>query len=105
MCVYLHVNSVCSVCTTVIDGGTGGPGGLCPPTHHKGGDKNVYVEYCMHGCNGNINHEFSTMAFSPPPPTCQTIPPPMTVLGCGMYWQLLHIRIFILDLTIVLHIS
>ena len=26
----------------------------------------TYVEYCMHGHNCNINHEFSTMAFNPP---------------------------------------
>ena len=65
------------VCTFIgIGGGTrGGAGGPCPPTHHKGGAKNVYVEYYMHGRNCNINHEFSTMAFRPP--TCRTIPPPM----------------------------
>ena len=47
-------------------GGEGGQGGHGLPTHHKGGTKNVYVEYCMHGHNFNINHEFSTMAFRPP---------------------------------------
>ena len=86
MCVYLHVNSVCSVCTTVIDGGTGGPGGLCPPTHHKGGDKNVYVEYCMHGCNGNIDHEFSTMAFSPP-----HLPNHSSAYDCFRMWDVLAV--------------
>ena len=53
-----------------------------PPTYHKGGTKNVYVEYYIHGHNCNINHEFSTMAFRPP--TCQTIPPPMYNYYCAV---------------------
>ena len=36
----------------------GGQGGHGPPTYHKGEAKNVYVEYCMHGHNCYINHEF-----------------------------------------------
>ena len=46
----------------------GGQGGHGPPTHHKGGAKNVYVEYCIHGHKCNINHEFSTKA----PPLAKT---------------------------------